>query len=167
MRARATRRTGSDLMEDIRNVGAIQAGWVATRVTCYPLWRNVRNRATLLRVASHAQRFEEVTYSVTPVAARTRLSYVALGLVWPAAVAVAFFVVGWDDPPPSLGQLVYAGLEVWAVELAVTVPAFAALWLAGRLVFPRLGASPPGVARLFFWTSLIGSPLALVFLLSI
>jgi len=28
-------------------------------------------------------------------------------------------------------------------------------------------ASPPGVARMFFWTSLIGSPLALKFLLSI
>jgi len=104
---------------------------------------------------------------VTPVATGTRLSYVALGLVWPAVVALAFFVVGWDDPPPSLGQAVYAGLEVWVVELAVTVPAFAALWLAGRLVLPRLGASPPGVARLFFWTSLIGSPLALIFLLSI
>lgn len=96
-----------------------------------------------------------------------RLSYVALGLAWPALVAVAFFIVGWDDPPPSLPLLLYAGLEVWVIELVVTVPAFAVLWLAGRLLLPRIGAAAPGVARLFFWTSLVGSPLVLVFLLSI
>lgn len=96
-----------------------------------------------------------------------RLSYVALGLVWPVVVAVVFFMVGWDDPPPSLALLIYAGLQVWVIQLVVTVPAFAALWLAGRLLLPRLGGRAPGVARLFFWTSLIGSPLALIFLLSI
>ena len=96
-----------------------------------------------------------------------RLSYVALGLFWPAVVAIVFFFVAWDDPPPTVPLRIYAGLEVWLIELVVTVPLFAALWLAGRLLFPRLGAPPPGVTRLFFWTSLIGSPIALVLLLSI
>ena len=118
-------------------------------------------------MASHAQAVRRGDEFLTPVAKSDRLSYVALGLVWPAGVAVAFFLVGWDDPPPSLALLIYAGLRVWVVQLAVTVPAFAVLWLACRLLFPRLGASPPRVTRLFFWTSLIGSPLALIFLLSI
>ena len=65
------------------------------------------------------------TGSVTRVIAGERWSYVALGLVWPLVVAVVFFVVGWDDPPPSLALLVYAGLQVWVIQLVVTVPAFA------------------------------------------
>ena len=96
-----------------------------------------------------------------------RLSYVAFGLFWPAVVALAFFMVGSEDPPRSLPLLIYAGLEVWVIELVVTVPAFAALWLARRFLFRRPGLPAPGVTRLFFWTSVIGSPLALVFLLSI
>jgi len=118
-------------------------------------------------VASHAQAVRGGEEVLAPAANSDRLSYLALGLVWPALVAVVFFMVGWDDPPPSLALLIYAGLRVWVVQLAVTVPMFAALWLACRLLLPRLGASPPGVARMFFWTSLIGSPLALKFLLSI
>jgi len=94
------------------------------------------------------------------------VAYAALGLVWPAVVALVFFAVGWDDPTPNLPLFMYAWLEVWVIELVVTVPIFVALWLACRL-FSRLGAPFPGVARLYFWTSLIGSPLALVFLLSI
>jgi len=96
-----------------------------------------------------------------------RLSYVALGLVWPAVVALAFFVVEWKNLPPSLPLLIYAGLEVWVILLVVTVPAFAALWLARRFLFSRRGAPAPSVTRLFFLTSVIGSPLALVFLLSV
>lgn len=94
-----------------------------------------------------------------------RLSYVALGLLWPAVVALVF--VGWEDPPPSVPLLIYAVLEVWVIELVVTVPAFAALWLARRFLFSRRGAPSPGVTRLFFWTSVIGTPLALIFFLSI
>jgi len=109
-------------------------------------------------VASHAQAVRGGEEVLAPAANSDRLSYL---------VAVVFFMVGWDDPPPSLALLIYAGLRVWVVQLAVTVPMFAALWLACRLLLPRLGASPPGVARMFFWTSLIGSPLALKFLLSI
>ena len=74
---------------------------------------------------------------MTTVRTDERLSYVALGLFWPAVVALVFFLVAWDDPPPSLPLQIYAGLEVWLIELVVTVPVFAALWLTGRLLFPR------------------------------
>jgi len=104
---------------------------------------------------------------MTSINSGRRLPYAALGLLWPAIVAIVFFVVGWDDPSPSLALLVAAGLQVWVIQLVVTVPAFAILWLASRLLLPRFGAAAPDVGRLFFWTSLIGSPLALIFLLSI
>jgi hypothetical protein len=96
-----------------------------------------------------------------------RYSLVAYGLFWPAVVTLVFFVVSWEDRPLRLPLLIYAALEVWVIQLVVTVPLFAALWLAARLLFPRFGAPAPGVTRLFFWTSLIGSPIALAFLLSI
>jgi hypothetical protein len=96
-----------------------------------------------------------------------RVSYMLLGLCWPALIALGFLTIGWDDPPGTLPLLIDAGLQVWLIQLVVTVPAFAALWLTGRLVLSWLGAPSPSVTRLFFWTSLIGSPLAMAILLSI
>ena len=97
----------------------------------------------------------------TQVATRGWFFYIGLGIAWPGLVSLVFFVMV-PDPPKNVALLVYAVVQVWIYELAFTLVGFVALWFA-RLPFgAKVGVPSTRAAKLFLWTSLVVSPLALV-----
>ena len=93
---------------------------------------------------------------------RGSLLYVGLGMIWPAVLAFAFLMFV-PDPRPTWPQIVYSLLLLGLVFLTCIFGVFVTLWLVCLFFAPKVAFSLTRLARLFFWTSLIVSPLALLF----
>jgi len=91
---------------------------------------------------------------------RGRPFYLGVGILWPIAPVLIAFLF---DPPDTWGKFAEGLAVSWMVQIISTAAVFLALWLGGLVLGPRVGLSMPGPARLFFWTSLIVSPLSLIY----
>jgi hypothetical protein len=96
------------------------------------------------------------------IGARGTFSEIGFGLFWPGLIAFVFFLMV-PDPPKNVTVLMWAVVQVWIYQLFFTVVGFVALWLVWLFLVARVGFPSRRAAQLFFWTSLVVSPLALIY----